>query len=780
MNPAYAFAIDTSTSFRFRGLVRIVVLIAACGHWLSPVGAQPYGLDARVENVDRYFTGEPNDVSSYGIAGVLASDGLAGLQMDCAFPDDGSDRMFIASQTGKIWVVRMDQNPRRAVQVMPGWISDISGETGLMGFTLDPDFAINGYFYFHMVDYDGERVHANRRLTIRRNRLNPPSSNVTSRATEEILFEAHVPNVEHQGGGIRFGPDGYLYFSYGEGRDFYTEATDLDSVRGKILRIDVHPDPSGPPYVVPPDNPFVDVPGALPEIWARGFRNPWRMHFDPVTGDLYVADVGRDTYEEISRVEPAGHHGWPYYEGYACNSSFFPGCQSNPEVPDDIEFTPPVGVFINPKKQATIPAPFYTASVVDGFIYRGTRFPELQGYYIAGSASPPAIFAFLPDPTGPRDVRLLNSQTGVIQITEDPDGEPLFMTRALPGNMFTLEPPLVAEGEFPLSLSQAPWLIDLARGESVDGVLPYDVNVPLWSDGAVKTRFVAVPGLDKVGYRAENSYEFSTHTLFVKNFFLPRDRRDSEALRIVETRLLVRRETGWSGYSYEWNDEESDAYLLTNTRHTREVALIEGDGTSGSQTWVYPSRQDCQSCHTSVKNGVLGFETVQLNRDFGFELAVDNQLRTFEHIGLFEEALPAAPAALDRLTGPGDAPASLMVRAKAYLHANCAMCHQPGGTAPVDIDFRWETPLESMRLVDVPAVDPQIGINLTDVFSRIAPGDPEHSALYVRMAVEGGATSSMPPLARLIADPAVQSVIEPWILQLGGVLTADEAWLEAR
>jgi uncharacterized repeat protein (TIGR03806 family) len=379
------------------------------------------------------------------------------------------------------------------------------------------------------------------------------------------------------------------------------------------------------------------------------------------------------------------------------------------------------------------------------------------------------------------DQQVLATGELVTSIIEDRDGEPLII--AYNGNIatrrsiFRLERSDPPAGDFPLLLSDAPWLIDLAKGGEAAGVLPYDVIAPLWSDGAVKTRFLAVPGLDKVGYRGENAYAFTTDTLFIKNFHLPLDRRQPAATKLIETRLLIKRDGQWRGFSYQWTDDETDGFLLSDEAHRRDFDVVDETGTTVTQTWTYPSRTDCLRCHTDVKNGVLGFETVQINRDFDYGGATDNQLRTLEHIGLFEEALPGTPETLPRLIDPRDNRATLTARVKAYLHANCAMCHQPGGTTPTTLDLRWQTPLEEMVLVNVQATHSAGELADLGVDTRIAPGMPETSALDARMAAGAGKIYKMPPLARAEIDPFVDGVVRPWILQLGGVLAAEPEWI---
>jgi uncharacterized repeat protein (TIGR03806 family) len=374
-------------------------------------------------------------------------------------------------------------------------------------------------------------------------------------------------------------------------------------------------------------------------------------------------------------------------------------------------------------------------------------------------------------------VVLARPNLNISSIAADENGD-IWVADWFGGGLFKLKRSLPASG-FPYFLSEAPWLIDLAKGDGAEGVLPYDVIAPLWSDGAFKTRYLALPELEQIGYRAENSYEFPTDTMFMKNFWLEAEQSNPTSRRLIETRLMIRRETMWEGYSYEWNEGESDAQLLPAGGKTRSWEMTTDDGTT-SQSWTYPSRSACFQCHTAVKNTILGFETLQVNRDFAFAEGVDNQLRTFEHIGLFEGGLTTPPLLLEALPDPSDSMYTFEERSRSYLHANCAMCHQPGGPTPiVDLDLRWGTPLEETGLVGVTPTAAQGDLGVPGAL-RITEGNPHASVLYLRMKAEGASAFKMPPLARELQDLQAARAVFAWIARLGdGVLGAEPGWLEA-
>jgi glucose/arabinose dehydrogenase len=275
----------------------------------------------------------------------------------------GDSRLFIVEQPGDIRIIDSAGN------IKPLLFLDISdrvisagGEQGLLGLAFHPQYSTNGYFY---VDYTG----AGDSTHISRFSVSPSNPDSAIAGSEMKLMTIYQPYTNHNGGNLIFGPDGYLYIGMGDGGsagDPENRAQDSLQLLGKLLRIDVN---GGSPYGIPPDNPFVGNPAALPEIWALGLRNPWRFSFDRLTGNMWIADVGQNTYEEID-FQPAGsqggeNYGWRCYEGDApYNTS---GC----------------------KPQATYVFPIYVyshsafngCSVTGGFVYRGTRFPGLDGLY---------------------------------------------------------------------------------------------------------------------------------------------------------------------------------------------------------------------------------------------------------------------------------------------------------------------------------------------------------------------------------------------------------------
>jgi len=295
----------------------------------------------------------------------------------------------------------------------------------------------------------------------------------------------------------------------------------------------------------------------------------------------------------------------------------------------------------------------------------------------------------------------------------------------------------------------------------VKSLIPYDLIVPFWSDGADKIRFVSIPDR-KIKFSPTGEWNFPAGTVFVKTFELPVDETNPTIKRRLETRLLVRDDAGGVyGVTYKWRADNSDADLLTT--NLSEAIVIKTATGVRTQNWYYPSRQDCLTCHTPNAGLVLGVKTRQLNRDFAYPSGVaDNELRTWNHLGLFDTNLDETQLqhfpALARLE---DSRRSLEERARSYLDANCAQYHRPHGTVAY-FDARFDTPLAEQGLIDGPVlIDQRI-----DRSRVIAPNDIWRSILLLRASSVGGL--KMPPLAHNRVDEEGMALLKQWIESLPG------------
>jgi uncharacterized repeat protein (TIGR03806 family) len=317
------------------------------------------------------------------------------------------------------------------------------------------------------------------------------------------------------------------------------------------------------------------------------------------------------------------------------------------------------------------------------------------------------------------------------------------------------------DGALPRLLSQTGAFKDVLQMTPDDGLIPYDLIVPFWSDGAKKSRWISIPA-EKIKFAPAGEWVFPKGTVFVKTFELATDETNPGVKRRLETRLLVCDAAGGVyGAVYKWRADNSDADLLS-TNLTEAIPIKTAAGVR-TQAWYYPSREDCVACHTANAGYVLGVKTRQLNRDLAFPSGVtDNELRAWNHIGLFEPKFDEADLGkFSKLAAADDPARSLEDRARSYLDANCAQCHRPKGTVAY-FDARYDTPPERQNLINGPVlIDQRI-----DNPHIVAPNDIWRSILFMRAnTVEA---FKMPPLARNEVDEKSMALLKQWIKSLPG------------
>jgi len=234
---------------------------------------------------------------------------------------DGSGRLFIVEQAGRIKILRGGQLLSQPYLDIANKVES-GGEKGLLGLAFHPRFAENRRFFVNYTTRSGGQL----KTVIAEYSASTANADLTETTSERILLEIAQPFDNHNGGNLAFGPDGFLYIGTGDGGsggDPLGNAQNLGSLLGKILRLDVD---SGAPYGIPPDNPFTSTPGARPEIWAYGLRNPWRFSFDRGSGRLFAGDVGQNSREELDIIVKGGNFGWNKTEGTACFPPSVPSC----------------------------------------------------------------------------------------------------------------------------------------------------------------------------------------------------------------------------------------------------------------------------------------------------------------------------------------------------------------------------------------------------------------------------------------------------------------------
>jgi glucose/arabinose dehydrogenase len=755
--------------------------------------ARPYGIERRLPLTTSRVVGSPEPPPPYRVRKAFP-------KLNVSFPiavshQPGSDRLLFIDEDwsyGPASLCRMkdDANTAEFERLLKydGVAYDIA---------FHPDFANNGYVY---VGWNGKQPGDSvmkTRVTRYTMDRQPPYALDPKSAKPIIAW----PSDGHNGGALAFGHDGMLYVTSGDGTsdsDTNIVGQDLSKLLAKVLRIDVdHPD-EGQAYSVPKDNPFVGVAGVRPETWAYGLRNPWRMTVDRKTGQLWVGQNGQDLWEQAYLIRKGANYGWSVMEG---SHPFYPNRKVGPTpiLPPTVE---------HPHSEFR--------SLTGGIVYYGARFHELQGAYLYGDYSTGKIWGVRHDSTKVLWHRELADTC--LQITGfgvDSRGEVLIADHRGDGkgNFYTLEatPKDLPASTFPRRLSESGLFRSVAGHVVEPALISYSVNAPLWSDGAYKERYLALPGADsRIEFTRSHGWNFPDQTVLVKSFALDMEVGNPASRRWIETRFLTNQQGEWFGYSYAWNEAQTDAVLVDAKGMDRSFTVRvpksseHPDGVR-KQMWRYPSRAECMVCHSRAANFVLGLSELQMNKVHEYGGVRDNQLRTLEHLGVLrvdwaeetrallrEDAqarglsgkeldaylhkqtatrlqrepvksslLTVPPEKYRRLVDPYDAKESLDARARSYLHSNCAQCHVEAGGGNAQIDLEFTTKLEKTRLLDV---KPQHHtFDLPDA-RLVAAGHPERSVLLHRISHRN--SGHMPPLATVVVDRDAMRLLRDWIASL--------------
>jgi len=658
-------------------------------------------------------------------------------------PGDGS-RAMVVEQNGKVWAFKHDEQARE---------KDLFCEIedhDTYSICFHPKFAQNRYVYVFANGPQSDRVKRFNRIV---------RYTVTRDAPHRCDPDSKVTVIEwrsngHNGGEMAFGPDGCLYISSGDGTsdsDGDLAGQDLTTLTAAILRLDVDGAPAGSTYRVPEDNPFLNIPGARPEIWAYGFRNPWRMCFDPTTGDLWVGDIGQDLWEMVYVVQRGANYGWSVMEG---SRPFYPLRKRGPTP-----FSPP-----------TIEHPHSEArSITGGLVYTGSRFPDLKGAYLYGDYATGKVWgARYRDGKVTWHQELADTPYQILGFCQGPGGEIYLVDYA--GGIYALEPRPDEKPPhpFPRKLSETGLFIDTASHRVHPALIPYEVVAPLWSDGAAKQRFIALPGESTVAFQPAGAWRFPEHTVLVKTFTLPTVDPATGAVRPqrIETRLLTLQQGEWQGYTYRWNDAQTDAELVPAAGADATFAVADASDPTGrrSQTWHLPSRPECMVCHSRAGGFVLGPHTNQMDRPIDYHGVTVNQLEHLAAWGVLTGYRRQAVQPQRRLVDPTDVTAPLEARARSYLHANCAQCHVEAGGGNSAFSINIATPPQRIGLIDAMPQHDRFGIENARL---ITPGSPETSVLYYRLTTLG--RGRMPPLGSSVVDRQAADLIAQWIRDLAPV-----------
>ncbi len=660
----------------------------------------------------------------------------------------GSDRLFVLEQSGKI--VSFPSRPDvEAADLVVDLAKSIKGVQATYAITFHPEFAKNRYCY--VCSIRGSNVEGGSHISrFRVSDTDPPTIDPASETTIITWFAGG-----HNGCALKFGLDGCLYISTGDGvgpnpPDANRNGQNVGNLLSAILRIDVDHADDGKNYRIPPDNPFVDLKGARGEIWAYGLRNPWRMSVDRKTGDLWVGDVGWELWEMLNRIERGGNYGWSIMEGRQ---------PTNPEWPrGPTPILPP-----------TIDVPHSeSSSITDGLTYYGSRLKELHGHHIYSDYDTGNFWGFRFEKGQVVDHRKLADTTHrVVGFGEDNEGEMYFLDHVA-GTIHRLVPNPQEDrsATFPRKLSETGLFASVTAQTPATGVLSYSINAEPWADHAVAERFVAIPDelsipkffpVKAVGAATT----FPKDSVLVKTLLLNMKQENPASRRRVETQLLHFDGTDWQTYTYQWNNEQTDAVLLAAAGADQTFDIVDAAAPGGKrqQTWRFSGRAECQRCHNKWSGSALGFIPAQLNRDHGYGDTVASQLDTLAHIKLIETPPPTDK--WPRLANPRDASADLEAKARAYLHANCSGCHRQHAGGAVLSMMHYDLTLEKTNMLGVRPTQGTFGIHAAQV---IAPGDPFRSVLLFRLAKLGG--GHMPHIGSTEIDREGVELIYNWIRQL--------------
>jgi uncharacterized repeat protein (TIGR03806 family) len=686
------------------------------------------GLDIRPENKSCRLPLPPPRTSGVTTNRVFRNLPINDTVILLSSPHD--TRWFSIEKGGRVFsfdAANPDVSTLETVLDITDRVTDDTSETGLLGMAFHPLFPSQNtayLFYTNLVDgqYQSHLVEFS----------SPDGGNTLDPDSERhLLTLTGHRNHNHKGGTLAFGPDGYLYLGLGDGGNA-AESQNTFSLFGTLLRIDVD---GGEPYAIPPDNPFANGLQGAPEVYAYGFRNPWRWSIDPETSLIWLTDVGLSSWEEINIVDPGNNYGWPILEGPDCRLEL--NCSTD-------GLTPPVHAYAHDANGGIV--------VVGGFVYRGLAMPELRDTFIYADGTD-RVWALFFDDLGNPDPELLIdgglAGSFIRSMFQDEDGE-LYLVKG--GLIYQLIPSAGSEqlNEFPATLSATGCVDPASPTVMTEGVIPYDINSAYWTDGAAKARWMALPDRTTIELDEDGNFLFPPGTVLIKEFSLFGKR--------VETRLFARHDNGdWAGYSYAWNEDETAADLVPAMGRQIEVS---------DQNYTIPSRSQCMACHTEAAGRALGPEVRQLNRELTYPATgrTANQLTTLDVTGLLDQPLADVPENLEALAAIDDTSASFTDRALSYLHSNCSSCHRPdgGGRGPADLRYQ---PLEQMNICDVAPEVSDLGI---DDARLLAPGDPQRSIISVRLGLLG--PGAMPPIGKNLVDIDAAAVVEEFIASVSECL----------
>jgi putative heme-binding domain-containing protein len=630
-------------------------------------------------------------------------------------------KMMLLEVTGKLYT--FDDDPDCSTADLAIDMSPLADEfRRALGFAVHPNFAENHQIF---VVYASGPVAQRDGTRLSRFVVSEDHPIRVDAESEEILLT--WASGGHNGCAIRFDSEGLLYFSTGDGArpyppDEYDVSQDLSDLRSSICRIDVDTRDGDQSYSIPKDNPFIDtslVNGkvAREEIWAYGFRNPWRFTIVPETDQLLCGDVGWELWELIFDVRRGGNYGWSIFEG--------------PQpIRSDIQLGP------TPISKPLVAYPHAVGqSVTGGVVYRGSEHPELQGAYLYGDYVTGLLWGLRHEGDQVTWNPVL-AETGLTIITFAESRAKEVLVVSYDGGIYKLVKNAAADqlSQFPRKLSETGLFTSTQSLHPAAGVIPYKLAATAWQEGATAEFVVAVPETETIQIgQQQRRWTYPTGTVFAKT--LSKKIVDGGSTRSVrmETQILHFDGINWQPYSYQWRDDQTDAELVDAAGLTKQLAHDGGiAGAADPTTWGIPNRAQCRSCHSRQNGGAVGFTLENLD--------IDGQIDFFVDVGIFDREAPQQWN-ITSMVDPADDTAALEHRVRSYLAANCAHCHRRGGGGTVPLDLTYSIPSSEINAIDVAATQGTFGISGARV---VKPGDPYRSVLFYRLATSG--TGHMPKL----------------------------------
>ncbi|MBT28853.1 MAG: hypothetical protein CMO01_04250, partial [Thalassobius sp.] len=689
-----------------------------------------------------------------------------------AIPMPNTNKIIVLSKKGVIYSFDNDENVKTTSVLLDISDSVMSiQDAGLLGIAFHPEF------------YNTESKH-NREVYLAYtykfrdirplyNRLSRFKFNETYdsiiRSSEEVIIQQYDRQEYHNGGALFFDNEDYLYLSLGDEGwccDAARNSQKIDeALFGGIIRIDVNldstrshpirrfpviredkpedfPDNINQHYMIPNDNPWVDESGKnLEEFYAIGLRSPHTMSYDSISENIWLGDVGENAREEINLIKKGSNAQWPYKEG---TYNFY--TDRKPEVIIGTELPP---VYDYGRDQGRC--------VIGGFVYRGQKFNELNGKYLFADYVSGNVWALNPDDNYNADL-LLTTSPRLSSLFTDKNGDIFILNLFGEISKIEVNPSLSSP---PKLLSETNAFDNLKDMTPSEGIVPYEVNSPLWSDGASKKRWISIPNESEgIHFSKDSSWQFPVGTVFIKHFELP---TDTGSFVKVETRFFVIDEEGKGyGITYKWNKEGTDATLIGEDESVSEDFTFLKNGVLATQTWNYPTRSQCLTCHNENAGYVLGVKSSQLNKTCTDEATgfTENQLISWKKNSFFSsDSIELFVDNLPKLYSLNDTTASLTNQVRSYIDANCSFCHRPNGVEGA-FDARFSTPLSEQNLInhEVASRNSTIGNKI------IFPLNSDSSELWIRDSSLG--ENKMPPLGKTKLDNEYLNVLDAWIQSL--------------